>query len=536
METDHKPEFTTGSGAFEVRSIYTPEDNSSLDYDRDIGSAAQYPFTRGYEPNGYRENLWRMAAYAGFGSGEDANERFRRLVGQGATRLGIALDLPTQLGYNSDQPEAYGEVGKIGVAVNSLRDVEELFCDVPMESVRWGVVANSISPIALGWFLGLFKKKNIPFDKVSAYVQNDCLKEFIVRGTYIFPPEASLRVSVDVMEYFVKNLPRSWTPAVICGSHMRFAGASPAQEVGFMLANAITYLEEARSRGIALEDLVTRLEFHLAGGLDIFEEAAKYRALRKVWARIMKEKFGVRDPQAQTILISSASPGYLFTAQQILNNITRNTLAVLGAVLGGVHDFTTYCHDEALSIPTAEAATTALRIQQIIGYESGVSSVNDPLGGSYYVESLTAEMEKRITEIVEEVIEMGGAVKAISSGHYQRQIADNAYHYQRDVETKRRTVVGVNKFVQSEDRVNIPIFRADPRARERQIQKLNKVRIERDNHRVRDCLRSVEEAARGSTNVVPSIVEAVEAYATVGEISEVLAGVFGRYKETAIYM
>jgi methylmalonyl-CoA mutase N-terminal domain/subunit len=527
--------WTTGSGEFQVNPFYSPEDLSALSYDKDIGSPGEYPYTRGYRRDGYRGKLWRMAAYSGFASGEDANERYRSLVKQGATRLSIALDLPTQLGYDSDHPSVFAEVGKIGVAIDSLQDIEDLLEGIPLESIRLGTTANAISPIAIAWFLAMGKKQGLRPERMNCYVQNDILKEFICRGTYIFPLYASMRVTMDVMEYCTKYLPPSWMPAIICGTHMRFAGASPSQEVAFTLSNAMAYLEEARKRGISIQELVSRLEFHMCSGLDIFEEAAKFRALRKVWSRVIRERFGISQAEAQTIHLSAASPAFLFTAQQHLNNITRNTLSVLAAVLGGVEEFLTLCHDEAFAIPTAQAAMTALRTQQIIAHESGVAGVIDPLGGSWYIEDLTRRMEEKVLRLIRQIDDMGGALKAIEKGFYQKQINENAYRYQKEVEESKRTVVGVNRFTIGEDLSKVPIFRVDSQARQRQIAKLQKLRSRRDPEAVAASLAEIEAAAHEGSNLVPPIITAVNAYTTVGEICNALTRVFGRYDEEIEY-
>ncbi|MBI2848073.1 MAG: methylmalonyl-CoA mutase [Chloroflexi bacterium] len=531
-----KGNFTTGSGDVEVKEIYTPRDVADIDFAADIGEPGRYPYTRGRSATGYRKGLWRMGVYSGFSSGDDANQRLRQLVQRGAQRLLVALDLPTQVGYDADSPEAAYEVGRVGVSINSLKDIEDLFEGIPIENMLVGTTGNAISPIALAWFIALAEKRNCPLDKVACQIQNDILKEFIVRGTYIFPLDASLRLTADVIEYCISSLPKDWTPAIVCGTHMRAAGATPAQTIAFTLSNAIAYLDSVRSRGVSVAATAPRFEFHFISGFDIFEEAAAFRALRKVWARIMRDRYGINDPHAQTVhLLSAVTPTQLFTAQQPLNNLARLTLSVVSAALGGVDEFSANCYDEALSIPTAEAVVTSLRAQQVVAYESGIPNVIDPLGGSYYVERLTLEIEDRIMGLIDKVTEMGGAVVATKQGYFQREITNQAYKEQKLLDSGEKAWIGVNKFRNDDSRQEFPIFQADPHCRERQIEKLRNLKAERNMRLVRDCLRRVEEVARTSENIVPAVLEAVKAYTTVGEICGVLRKVFGEYHQETLY-
>jgi methylmalonyl-CoA mutase N-terminal domain/subunit len=524
-------EFTTVSG-MPIERLYTPMDVEGLDYVRDLSFPGEFPFTRGVYPTGYRGRLWTMRQYAGFGTAEESNQRYKYLLEQGQTGLSVAFDLPTQVGYDSDHPLAEGEVGKAGVPVSSLKDMEILLDGIPLGRVSTSMTINATAPQVLAMYFSLAEKQGVALNNVRGTVQNDILKEYVARGTYIYPPEPSMRLVTDIIEYCFKNTPNFNTISV-SGYHVREAGATAVQELAFTLANGIAYVEAAVERGLPVDSFAPRLSFFFACHNDFFEEVAKFRAARRMWARIMKERFGAKDPGSLLLRYHVQTSGCTLTAQQPFNNIVRVTMQALAAVLGGAQSLHTNSFDEALALPSEIAVMTALRTQQIIAYESGVTNTIDPLGGSYCVEFLTNRIEEEAMEYIDKIHEMGGAASAIQKGFYQKEIADSAYRYQREIESKQKIMVGMNEFV-TDAKVPIKILRVAPEAEKRQIERLRKVRAERNGKKVKENLEKLRKAAEGQENLVPYIFEAVKAYATNGEISDTLREVFGEYKATTI--
>jgi methylmalonyl-CoA mutase N-terminal domain/subunit len=525
-----KEEFTTDSNV-PVKGLYTLVDleEKGFDYIRDLGFPGEYPYTRGADPLMHRGTLWTMSQYSGFGSAEDTNLRYKYQLEQGQTGLSVAQDLPTQLGYDSDHPLAHGEVGKVGVAIDSLRDMEIIFDGIPLNSKkikRVSMLANAMGPVGLSWFIALAEKQGVSPEECPINLQNEILKEYIARGAFIFPPKHALRLTVDVIQYCSKN--PNWTPINICGYHIREAGATAVQEVAFALANAITYIEETIKRGIGIDEFAHGMKVFLGTRLDLFEEVAKIRAARRMWAKIMKDRFGAKNPNSLRLRFTGFTCGSTLTAQQPMNNIIRTTIEALAAVLGGIQSFTVSSMDEALSIPSKEAVRIALRTQQIIAHESGIINTVDPLGGSYYIEALTNHIEEQAMKYIERIDGIGGAVKAIEQGFFQKEIEDSAFRYQKDIEDGKRIVVGVNKYIVDEQ-IPIKIFRPDPSVEKNQIAKLKRLKQERDNRKVREGLQKIKEIAMTEENLVPSILDAVRSYATVGEICSSLRDVFGEY-------
>ena len=528
---ERQPEFTTVSG-MPIQRLYTPMDVEDLDYARDLGFPGEFPFTRGVYATVHRGRLWTMRQYAGFGTAEESNQRYKYLLEQGQTGLSVAFDLPTQIGYDSDHSIASGEVGRVGVPISSLRDMEILFDGIPLDKVSTSMTINSTAPQVLAMYFALAEKQGVPLNKVDGTVQNDILKEYVARGTYIYPPEASMRLAVDIIEYCHKNAPRFNTISV-SGYHIREAGATAVQELAFTLANGIAYVEAAMERGLPIDDFAPRVSFFFACHNDLFEEVAKFRAARRMWAKIVRERFGARDPRSMLLRYHVQTAGCTLTAQQPYNNIVRVTIQALAAVLGGAQSLHTNSFDEALALPSETAVITALRTQQIIAHESGVTNTVDPLGGSFFVESLTNEIEEEAMEYIQKIDAMGGAMAAIQRGFYQKQIADSAYKYQKEVESKEKTVVGVNEFI-TEAKVPTKLLKVDPEAEEKQVERLRRVRAERDGKKVKEALKKLRRAAEGRENLMPFMLEAVKAYATTGEISDTLREVFGEYKAMTI--
>ena len=523
--------FTTVSG-MPIERLYTPMDMESLDYPRDLGFPGEFPFTRGIHSTGYRGRLWTMRQYAGFGAAEESNKRYKYLLEQGQTGLSVAFDLPTQVGYDSDHPLAEGEVGKAGVPVSSLKDMEILFKGIPLGRVSTSMTINATAPQVLAMYFAIAEKQEVALDSVRGTVQNDILKEYAARGTYIYPAEPSMRLVTDIIEYCFKNAP-NFNTISISGYHVREAGSTAVQELAFTLANGIAYIEAAVKRGLPVDSFAPRISFFFACHNDFFEEITKFRAARRLWARIMKERFGAKNPRSLLLRYHVQTSGCTLTAQQPFNNIARVTMQALAAVLGGAQSLHTNSFDEALALPSETAVMTALRTQQIIAYESGVANTVDPLGGSYLVEYLTNKIEEEASEYIEKIDEMGGAPSAIQKGFYQKEIADSAYRYQREIEDRKRTIVGLNKFV-TDAKVPIKILRVDPEAEKRQIERLRKVRAERNGKKVKEALEKLQKAAEGQENLMPYLFETVKAYATNGEISDTLREVFGEYKATTI--
>jgi len=530
---DEKPQpgragFVTTSG-IRIREIYTPGDTSGIEYERDIGEPGAFPFTRGIWRTMYRQRLWTMRQYAGFGTAEESNRRYRYLLEQGQTGLSVAFDLPTQMGKDSDDPAAKGEVGRVGVAIDSLEDMETLLAGIPLDRVTTSMTINATAAILLAFYLVVAEKQGVPWTEVGGTVQNDLLKEYVARGTYIYPPAASLRITTDLIAFCAARVPK-WNTLSISGYHMREAGSTAVQEVAFTLANGIAYVEAAIAAGLSVDDFAPRLSFFFNVHNNFFEEIAKFRAARRMWARIMKERFGAKNERSMMLRFHAQTAGSALTAQQPDNNVVRVTIQALAAVLGGAQSLHTNAKDEALALPTAESARLALRTQQVIAYESGAADTVDPLGGSYFVEALTAEIERRALEYIARIDAMGGAVKAIESGFMQREIQRAAYAYQQEVERRERIVVGLNEFRAEEEPEPEGLLRIDEEVETRQRQRLAEVRSRRNHAQVVQALERVEAAARGGENLMPPIVAAARAYATVGEISNALRNVFGEHK------
>jgi methylmalonyl-CoA mutase N-terminal domain/subunit len=521
-------EFTTPSG-LPVKRLYTPEDAEGRDYLEAVGFPGQYPFTRGIYPTMYRGQLWTMRQYAGIGTAKESNERFCYLLKEGQTGLSVAFDLPTQMGLDSDHPLAAGEVGQVGVAIDSLRDMEVLLDGIPLDRVTTSMTINAPAAVLLALYVAIAEQQGVPLSKISGTVQNDVLKEYVARGTYIFPPRPSLRLAADLIAYCADQVPR-WNPISISGYHIREAGASAVKEIAFTFANAIAYVEAARCRGLPVDAFAPRISWIFNTHNHFFEEIAKYRALRRMWARIMRERFGAKDSRSWMLRTHTQTGGSTLMAQQPENNIVRAAIQALAAVLGGVQSLALSCFDEALALPTEQAQRIALRTQQIIAYESGAADTVDPLAGSYYVEALTDELERRATEELEAIEATGGAVEAIERGYMQRAIQEEAYAHQQEVEAGTRVVVGVNRFQDEGKPQPLQLYRTDPEAENAQVKSLEILRRERDNRAVTAALGHLREAALGEENLMPPILRAVKAYATVGEICGVLREVFGEYK------
>lgn len=518
---------TTGSG------INIPEvvDQKMVD-PKDVAPPGKYPYTRGIYPNMYRGRLWTMRQYAGFGTAEETNRRFRYLLKRGQTGLSVAFDLATQIGYDSDHELARGEVGRTGVAIDSLLDMEQLFDQIPLDEVSTSMTINATAVILLAMYITVAKKQKagVTPDQLSGTIQNDILKEFIARGTYIFPPRPSMRIITDIFSYAENNLPRFNTIS-ISGYHIREAGATAAQEIAFTLADALAYVDSALRAGLNIDAFAPRLSFFFAAHNNLFEEVAKFRAARRIWARIIRENYKAESEKSMLLRFHTQTGGSTLTAQQPENNIIRTTLQALAAVLGGTQSLHTNSFDEALALPTEKSAEIALRTQQIIGYESGVADSADPLGGSYYVEYLTDQMEKQIVDIMEKIKQKGGAVQCIEDGWFKNEIARSAYDYQKAIETEQAVVVGVNRF-ESEQKYKSDILVVDPKLEQEQVKRLKELRHNRNNEKVNTALEKVADVARGEDNIVPPVIEAVENYATLGEISDQLRKIWGEYHET----
>jgi methylmalonyl-CoA mutase, N-terminal domain len=525
---ERRSDFRTSS-EIEIRDLYTPADTADLDEERDLGRPGEFPYTRGVQPTMYRGRLWTMRQYAGFSTAADTNERFRYLLEHGQTGLSVAFDLPTQMGYDSDAVEALGEVGRVGVPISSLADMETLLDGLPLDTVSVSMTINATAPILLAFAVVAAERRGIPRKALAGTLQNDILKEYIARGTYIYPPRHSMRLVTDVFEFCSTEMPR-WNTISISGYHMREAGATAAQELAFTLADAIAYVEAAVARGLDVDRFAGRLSFFFAAWSELFEEVAKFRAVRRMWARLMRDRFGARDPKSMTCRFHVQTAGSSLTAQSIDNNVVRTTIQALSAVLGGAQSLHTNSRDEALALPTEEAARLALRTQQILAYEAGVTETPDPLGGSYYVETLTDELESAANAYLEEIEAIGGTLAAIEAGYQQRQIQEAAYAVQRRVEAGDQVVVGVNRFV--DDVAASPsLQRIDPMAEREQAERVRRVRAERDAIACEAALVGLGEAATGTTNLLPLIIAAVEAQATLGEISDRLRLAWGEHRE-----
>ena len=524
--------FDTSDG-MTVDPLYSPEDLNGWDYFVQLGFPGEFPYTRGVQPTMYRGRLWTMRQYAGFGDAEESNQRYRYLLSQGQTGLSVAFDLPTQIGYDSDHPMAAGEVGKVGVAIASLADMELLMKEIPLEKVTTSMTINATAAVLLAFYVALAKKQGADLSKLGGTTQNDILKEYIARGTYIFPPDGSMRLITDLFAWCKDNLP-SWNTISISGYHMREAGCTAIQEVAFTFADAIAYVEAALNAGLEFDEFAPRLSFFFASFTNLIEEVAKFRAARRLWARIAKERFGAKDPRSTMLRFHTQTGGSTLTAQQPENNIVRTAIQALAAVLGGTQSLHTNSMDEALALPTEKAVQIALRTQQVIGYESGVADAIDPLGGSYYVEKLTDRIEAEAMKYLNRIDDIGGSLRAIEMGFQQREIQEASYRYQMSVDDGHRTIVGVNQF-RTDEEERPEILRVRPEVVKRQVDRLNKVRAERDNARVQQLLTGLETAAKGDTNLMPVLIECVENYATLGEICGVLRTVFGEQREFMVF-
>jgi methylmalonyl-CoA mutase N-terminal domain/subunit len=525
---ERKPSFVNTS-EIPIRRLYTPLDVKEVNYLSEIGFPGEYPFTRGVQPTMYRGRYWTMRQYAGFATAEESNTRYKFLLDQGQTGLSVAFDLPTQIGYDSDHELAIGEVGKVGVAIDSLRDMETLFNGIPLDKVSTSMTINAPAAILLAMYMAVGEKQGVPAEKLTGTIQNDILKEYSSRGTYIFPPKPSMRIITDVFSYCADHVPQ-WNTISISGYHIREAGSTAVQEVAFTLANGIAYVDAAIRAGLDVDTFGPRLSFFFNAHLDFLEEIAKYRAARKLWAKIMKERFHAKNPRSLMIRFHTQTAGCTLTAQQPKNNIVRVAFQALAAVLGGTQSLHTNSMDEALALPSEEAVQIALRTQQLIAYESGVVDTIDPLGGSYFIEALTNEIADRAEQYIRKIDEMGGAVAAIENGFVQREIQDSAYAYQREIEKNERVVVGLNRFQVKEPRPT-NLLRVDPAVRHSQIEKIKRVKAERNAAPVEKALGELRRGAQGDDNLMPLILQAVKAYATLGEICDVLRSVFGEYQQ-----
>ena len=513
----------------EIKRLYTPLDLGDVDYSRNLGFPGEYPFTRGVQPTMYRGRFWTMRQYAGFATAEETNKRYKYLLDQGQTGLSVAFDLPTQIGYDSDHPLAEGEVGKSGVAIDSLRDMEILFDAIPLDKASTSMTINSTAAILLAMYVVVAEKQGVKSEVLQGTIQNDILKEYAARGTYIFPPAESMRITTDIFQFCKDRVPR-WNTISISGYHMREAGCSAVQEVAFTLANGIAYVEAAIRKGFDVDSFASRLSFFFNSHNHFLEEIAKFRAARRLWAKIMKERFKAKRTESWMLRFHTQTAGSTLTYQQPENNVVRVAFQALAAVLGGTQSLHTNSKDEAFALPSEEAVRIALRTQQIVAYESGVADSIDPLAGSYMVESLTNELERKAMSYIEKIDAMGGAVKAIESGYIQKEIADSAYQYQKEIETNQRILVGVNEFQVREEPLK-DILRIPPQVERYQKGKLAKIKTERDNGKVKERLALLKKVAQGTDNIMLPILDAVRSYATLGEISDTLRDVFGEYKE-----
>jgi methylmalonyl-CoA mutase N-terminal domain/subunit len=528
---ERREEFTTSSEMV-VNPVYTPLDIEEEKYMDELGLPGQYPYTRGVYPTMYRGRFWTMRQYAGMADAAESNKRYRYLLEQGQTGLSVAFDLPTQIGYDSNHSLSNGEVGKVGVAIDTLADMELLFDNIPLDKVSTSMTINAPAAVLLAMYIAVAEKQGVSVEQISGTIQNDVLKEYIARGTYIYPPEQSMRLITDIFEYCSQNVPK-WNTISISGYHIREAGSTAAQEVAFTLADAIAYVEAAIESGLEIDQFASRLSFFFNSHLNFIEEIAKFRAARRLWAKIVKERFNAKKENSMRLRFHTQTGGSTLTAQQPDNNIIRVTLQALAAVLGGTQSLHTNSKDEALALPTEESVRIALRTQQIIAHESGVADTADPFAGSYYLEALTDQIEAEAIKYIEKIDDLGGAVKAIEHGYIQQEIADSAYKYQMGVESGDNIVVGVNKF-EAEEESPKNLLRIDDAVETRQIDRLNKVKEERDNEAVKKALAELKEAAEGTDNLMPYILDAVKAYATLGEISDVMRDVFGEYKPAEI--
>jgi methylmalonyl-CoA mutase N-terminal domain/subunit len=533
---DARPErlerFSTVSDR-EIKRIYTPEDVKEQDFMRDVGAPGQYPFTRGVQPSMYRGRLWTMRMFAGLGTAEDTNRRFHLLVQQGQTGLSTAFDMPTLMGYDTESPKARGECGKCGVAIDTLKDMEDLFQGLPIDKITTSMTINPPAPVMWAMYIAMAEKRGIKREQLGGTIQNDMLKEFIAQKTFMCPPKPSMRLITDTVEFGTKEVPR-WNTISISGYHIREAGSTAVQELAFTLADGIAYVEAAVERGLDVDDFAPRFSFFFNSHMDFFEEIAKFRAARRLWARIMKGRFNAKNPRSWWLRFHTQTAGCSLTAQQPYNNVVRTAIEALAAVLGGTQSLHTNSLDEVLAIPTEEAATIALRTQQVIAEESGAANTIDPLGGSYFVESLTDQLETEASEIIDKIDDMGGMLAAIEKNFPQQEIADAAYHYQRQLDENQRTLVGVNKYV-TEEALPVEVMQIDEELERVQIEKTERVKNDRDNRSFEESLEKLGEVCTAGGNVMEPIIDAVKAYATEQEICDVFRRVFGEYRDPGIY-
>jgi len=525
---ERQPRFETSSQA-EVEAVYAPEDLGSFDYETCLGYPGEYPFTRGIQPTMYRARHWTMRQYAGFASAEESNKRYLFLLQQGQTGLSIAFDLPTQIGYDSDHPLAQGEIGKVGVPISTLKDMEVLFQGIPLDKVSTSMTINSTAAVLLAMYVALAKKQGIDLTKLDGTIQNDVLKEYMARGTHIFPPRPSMRLITDVFKYCKDNVPK-WNTISISGYHIREAGSTAVQEVAFTLSDGIAYVQAAIDAGLDVDAFAGRLSFFFNAHNNFFEEVAKFRAARRMWSRIMKERFKAKDMRSCMLRFHTQTAGSTLTSQQPLNNIIRVTTQALSAVLGGTQSLHTNSYDEAYAPPTEDAVTVALRTQQVLGYESGVADTVDPMGGSYFIEHLTDSIEKEAFKYIAKIDSLGGAIAGIEQGFQQREIQESSYRQQKEVEAENRVIVGVNKFVSPYPQI-AGLLKVDPEQAKGQLARLANVKKTRDNARVEAALANLKNVAAGSDNTMPAILECVESYASLGEVCDILRSVFGVQKE-----
>ncbi len=516
-----------------IARLYSPIDVANLDYESDLGYPGEYPYTRGVYPTMYRGRFWTMRMFAGFGTAEQTNARYRYLLEQGQTGLSVAFHLPTIQGLDSDDPMSTGEIGVCGVAIDSLADMEILFSQIPLNKVTTSMTINAPAAVLLCFYIAAAEKQGVKSTQIGGTIQNDILKEYQAQKTWIFPPDPSMRIITNTLEYCTKNVPR-WNTISISGYHIREAGSTAVQELAFTLANGLTYVQAGVDAGLNVDDFAPRLSFFFDSHLDLFEEVAKFRAARRIWAREMRERFSAKSQRAYLLRFHTQTAGVSLTAQQPENNIIRTTIQALAAVLGGTQSLHTNSMDEAWALPTEKAATIALRTQQILAHESGVANTIDPLGGSYFIESLTNEMEEEVYKYFDRIDKLGGVVEAIKKGFFQREIADAAFRYQREIEEKERIIVGVNDYI-TDDMLEIPVLKIDPEVERTQLARLRKTRKTRNNKKVGQLLSRLQKAAEGTENLLPHILAAVREYATVGEVCNALRDVFGEYQEPIIF-
>jgi methylmalonyl-CoA mutase N-terminal domain/subunit len=530
---DREERFETVSG-MPVKDLYTPLDTENLNYMRDLGFPGLYPFTRGVQGNMYRGRLWTMRQFAGFGTAKDSNRRYRYLLEKGQTGLSIAFDMPTIMGYDSDHPRSLGEVGRCGVAIDSLQDFEILFEGIPMDRISTSMTINAPAAVIWAMYIAAGEKQGVRPEQLTGTIQNDILKEYIAQKSWIFPPEPSLRIITDIFAFGSKHVPR-WNTISISGYHIREAGSTAVQELAFTLADGFAYVEAGIRAGLNVDDFAPRLSFFFNAHIDFFEEIAKYRAARRIWARRMKEKYGAKNPRSWVLRFHTQTAGCSLTAQQPENNIVRTAYEALAAVLGGTQSLHTNSMDEVWALPTEKAVQIALRTQQILAYETGVANVIDPLAGSYFVEALTNKMEEEAEKYFEEIDRRGGVLACIEQNYFQQEIADAAYRYQQALDSKQRILVGVNEFANPDEKLDIEILKIDPQVEKEQVERVKKLRRERDNIKVSETLENLRRACQGTENLMPRILDCVRAYATEGEIIQTMKEVFGEYKEKPVF-